>query len=449
MPPANDNQLHAASFSGDVEKVRSLLRRGTPVDARADDFYDMGAYRQVTPLMCAAREGHLEAVRLLLQSGAEVAAEAVLYKSDGGPGTEALHFASANGHLPVIEALLDAGADPNAHGRWGRTPLTLAIQQKQFDAVRLLLVRGADVKLKPKRKDYDPPLVELTTLITNTTSLVWNGTAMVPEAAELWARMPRVLELYELLLKSGADPKAGGSVERTPLRMLERGIPDDVRKSVVQLLTRYGATSGGAELSGAKPAPGRRSSPAARNAKASKNGAVDFLEFISDGESEWSLLAVKAPIDEVSDAFAEFAKLRKSDRNVPLEPAKDEDGVVAPLIAAVQMRDNPWVVIFRTVFHVNEAAVSQVREAAGVLSQSLQTRALAFAGADLSEEIAFDLFEQGTPIAHADDVDRAAEFILESGVYLPACYPQSKGKRSWLAVTRKSAKRVERADLLH
>lgn len=446
MSSPDDNELLAACLGGEIEKVRSLLEKGVSANARSDDFYKMGAHRQVTPLMCAASTGHLEIVRLLLQSGADVAAESLLYKSDGGAGTQALHFACAGGHLAVMQALLDAGANPNAHGRWGRTPLTLAIREKQFDAVRLLLTRGADVKLRPTRKDYDPPLLELTSLMTNTTSLVWNGTAMVPEASALWSQMPTILGLYELLLKAGADPNAAGSMGQTPLPLLERNIPDEVRKPLAELLRKHAATSEARTLTPGPPS-GRASRPASRKPKAVKGGAGDFLDFIADGEPEWSLLAVKAPIDDVSDAFATFAKIAQPDRQVPLEPADDEEGVVAPRIAVVQVRDNPWVVIFRTLFHVDKAAINQVREAAAALSELLKTQALAFAGADPSEEIAFDLFERGKPGEHTDDIDRARQVLLESGVYLPACYPQSKGNRSWLAVAKKSAKKVGRADL--
>lgn len=447
MPSTDENELLAACFGGEIEKVRALLEKSVSANTRADDFYSMGAYRQVTPLMCAASKGYLEIVRLLLERGADAAAESLLYKSDGGAGTQALHFASAGGHLAVTQALLDAGAKPNAHGRWGRTPLTLAIREKQFDAVRLLMTRGADVKLRPKRKDYDPPLLELTTLITNTTSQVWNGTAMVPEAAALWSQMPMILGQYELLLKAGADPNAPGSTGLTPLLLLERDIPDEVRRPVIELLMKYGAKSGAADHQKTEAKPSTPRSPAAaRRPKAARGGAADFLEFIADGEPEWSLLAVKAPIDDVSNAFAKFAMPAKPDRQVPLEP-DDDDGVVAPRIAVVQVRDNPWVVIFRTLFHVDEAAINQVREAAAALSESLKTQALAFAGTDTSEGIAFDLFERGNPIEHSDDIDRVRQVLLESGVYLPACYPQTQGSRSWLAVAKKSANKVQRADL--
>ena len=38
-------------------------------------------------------------------------------------------------------------------------------------------------------------------------------------------------------------------------------------------------------------------------------------------------------------------------------------------------------------------------------------------------------------------------FFSGHGIYLPACYPKSKGKAPWLAVMENSAGKIDRADL--
>ena len=59
-----------------------------------------------------------------------------------------LHHAVDHGRADLATLLLDRGADPNAFGLLGVTPLVSAIMFEQEDMVRLLLARGADPTLK-------------------------------------------------------------------------------------------------------------------------------------------------------------------------------------------------------------------------------------------------------------------------------------------------------------
>lgn len=79
-----------------------------------------------TPLMAAAQADQPASVIWLLAHGARVAAET----AETGPHETprhgrrtALHYAAANAGLPVIQSLLDAGADPAARDDEGVTPL--------------------------------------------------------------------------------------------------------------------------------------------------------------------------------------------------------------------------------------------------------------------------------------------------------------------------------------
>ena len=66
----------------------------------------------------------------------------------GGDSWTALIWPSRSGPIDAIRLLLDAGADVNLPGptsdAWDATPLQHAILQRQAAAVRLLLDRGAD-----------------------------------------------------------------------------------------------------------------------------------------------------------------------------------------------------------------------------------------------------------------------------------------------------------------
>ena len=83
--------------SGDVEMIELLLSRDDAEIDTQEMHYDR------TPLLHAAREGHLEAVKVLLEKGAD---PKILDRFQWSP----LAYAESNGHKAVVEALLKEGA---------------------------------------------------------------------------------------------------------------------------------------------------------------------------------------------------------------------------------------------------------------------------------------------------------------------------------------------------
>ena len=71
-------------------------------------------------------------VQLLLDHGASLSVKDTAY------GDSALHKACAGGHLDVIRALLDGGADRNAMTNSAELPWEVATFYKQQPAVELL-----------------------------------------------------------------------------------------------------------------------------------------------------------------------------------------------------------------------------------------------------------------------------------------------------------------------
>ena len=63
---------------------------------------------------------HLEAVKLLLENGADVNAK------EEGEDLTALHLASYEGHLEIVKLLLENGANVNAQDKNGKTALYYA-----------------------------------------------------------------------------------------------------------------------------------------------------------------------------------------------------------------------------------------------------------------------------------------------------------------------------------
>jgi ankyrin repeat protein len=120
--------LHLAGFFRHVDAVRLLLERGADVGAVSTNPM------RNTPLH-AAMAGPLptEGLRLLIDAGADVNA-----RQHGG--YTALQSAAQHGRIDLIDLLLDAGADPDAATDDGRRPIDMA----KDDAVKEhLRARGA------------------------------------------------------------------------------------------------------------------------------------------------------------------------------------------------------------------------------------------------------------------------------------------------------------------
>ena len=87
-------------------------------------------------LMLAAWNGHGDAVRWLVEHGAQV--------NRAGKQWSALHYATFGGHQDIVRFLLDRGADVNARTTNDSTALMLTARQGHEDLARLLLQAGAD-----------------------------------------------------------------------------------------------------------------------------------------------------------------------------------------------------------------------------------------------------------------------------------------------------------------
>lgn len=124
--------LHAASLLGDVDMVRgvvkSFLMAFAPLDQQ--DHSDGNL-----TLHLAARAGHLEVVRSLVEAMASVHAQ---NKSGNSP----LHLASAYARVEVMHFLLQARAHVNCPNFRGETPFNLALQDGLNEVAQILREAG-------------------------------------------------------------------------------------------------------------------------------------------------------------------------------------------------------------------------------------------------------------------------------------------------------------------
>jgi ankyrin repeat protein len=131
--PGGSTPLMYAVLYGDADAVRLLLDNGADPNARNE----AGA----SALLWAVDD--LEKTRVLLQRGADVNA-----RSDDGRSALSI-AASRFGSLAVVSILLDAGADPSVKSpsyKGPLTPLGEAADVGDEAVVRLLIERGANVK---------------------------------------------------------------------------------------------------------------------------------------------------------------------------------------------------------------------------------------------------------------------------------------------------------------
>jgi hypothetical protein len=87
-----EDEMLRAVRQGDVAAVKALLDQGVPVDVKFR--YDR------TPLSFAADRGHMEIVKLLLERGADVAAQDTFYQMTP------LSSACMKGHVEIVKLLL-------------------------------------------------------------------------------------------------------------------------------------------------------------------------------------------------------------------------------------------------------------------------------------------------------------------------------------------------------
>jgi len=163
--------LLSAAEKGDIAKIRKLLEKGEPVNARDKNG--------MTPLQLATLGDHVESALLLMEHGADLAAadkegssaitfacmrklepivvalldRGVEVDARDGRGATPLMWAANRGSLPLVKLLLERGADPNAQDRMehneGHTPL-MYVQATSLDVARYLLAHGADPNVRSK-----------------------------------------------------------------------------------------------------------------------------------------------------------------------------------------------------------------------------------------------------------------------------------------------------------
>nr|XP_020766739.1 cortactin-binding protein 2 isoform X1 [Odocoileus virginianus texanus] len=116
--------LYSAAKNGHTDCVRLLLNAEAQVNAADRNGF--------TPLCAAAARGHFKCVELLIAYNANIN-----HAADGGQTP--LYLACKNGNKECIKLLLEAGTDRSVKTRNGWTPIHAAVDTGNVDSLRLLM----------------------------------------------------------------------------------------------------------------------------------------------------------------------------------------------------------------------------------------------------------------------------------------------------------------------
>jgi ankyrin repeat protein/outer membrane lipoprotein-sorting protein len=211
------------------------------VDLRKPEPHRTGREDRDTPLFKAFGAGDMARVRSLVETGADVNAH-------GEGGMTPLHEAAVTARPEMVELLLQHGADPNSRRDSGATPLMEATQNLNMRVARLLLDGGADVNAATKK-----------------------GTTTLHFAAAHGQ-----LALIELLLQHGANVNARDGDGWTPLG----AAAGFAHPRIARLLVAKGADVNVADKRGYTPLHGAVGAATEASDNGSAAEVADALELV-------------------------------------------------------------------------------------------------------------------------------------------------------------------------
>ncbi len=140
----NYKSLEDAVLRNDLELARSRLEFNLagvgPNNGRIEDWGTAGIH--TSPLLpVAVKNGSIQMVKILLQSGAEInpSPNQSGINSGSNPEWNMMYYATINDDMPMLQFLVEQGADPTRN-------ILPAVREKNVNHLEFLLSHGADVE---------------------------------------------------------------------------------------------------------------------------------------------------------------------------------------------------------------------------------------------------------------------------------------------------------------
>jgi ankyrin repeat protein len=212
--PSQREQLSEAIWKSNTDVVGSLIASGVSRKTRDANGFLPLVSAVIVGSQPDKEKAALEMIRLLIDAGADV-------NADGPAGTTPLAAAcSQTRSVPIVEFLLNRGAKVNANGYNGTTPLYQAVRKKNAAIAELLINRGANVKARSG-----------------------DGETILHYAA-----LNNMQSTADLLLARGAEINARDNEGKTPLAWSQGNLPSSFigtspgNSSMTEFLRQRGAS---------------------------------------------------------------------------------------------------------------------------------------------------------------------------------------------------------------
>jgi ankyrin repeat protein len=137
--------LHSSCFYGSMETTRLLLGRGADILAK-------DATNSI-PFAHACRNSHSDILKMFFREyDQHTNRDAIVHETDT-EGNTLLHLAVSSANMPIVELLLNKGANPSAARHDEQTAVHLCARNDSLEILEKLIEAGADINASDQEKE--------------------------------------------------------------------------------------------------------------------------------------------------------------------------------------------------------------------------------------------------------------------------------------------------------